>query len=348
MAQRPIFIPNYQQSPFFKEINIEFEWYPGFSTTQAQKSVKSLHEAAKKIKGISPILEISSKSPEQLGIQLSAFNLSLNVKGKTLSVECAYQGSKVFKGGGPYHDLYFKSSREAKKDPRLKNSGEFKGYNFFGQDFPSKPVTVFYDWLYLKALYQNLELANELINYKGFTDIAFNPSKSLNCQARAAALFLSLNYQENIERVLEDKDYYFSLVSSRQEVSINRNYSSSSNERKELNLSQLDLPLTGGIMPENTKHESNNIAFQVKSDREVSQPLYKQELQYSSENSSIYEVVLPLIIKKLRKSNKPEDYRELAKSLEVEEKQMKIWLEKAAKEEKVIKKKEKPATYAVI
>lgn len=31
-----------------------------------------------------------------------------------------------------------------------------------------------------------------LLEYDGFTDIEFNPQKSLNCQAKAAALYVSL------------------------------------------------------------------------------------------------------------------------------------------------------------
>jgi hypothetical protein len=53
-----------------------FEWHPGFSKSQAQKSIASLHCAAAEA-GIAPVLEISSKSPDPLGVSLSAFNLLL-------------------------------------------------------------------------------------------------------------------------------------------------------------------------------------------------------------------------------------------------------------------------------
>lgn len=95
-------------------------------------------------KGISPILEISSKSHDSLGISLSAFNLTLEFEGnQPMSVECAYQGSKVFEKGGPYTDLYYASSREAKTDERLKNSGNIIAFSFFGQEFSSQPTTAF-------------------------------------------------------------------------------------------------------------------------------------------------------------------------------------------------------------
>lgn len=214
MARRPIFIPKPESFPFVVEIDIDFEWYPGFAKSQAQKSIQSLHNSAAQ-KGISPVLEISSKSSNPLGIALSAFNLHLKLDtGKIISVECAFQGSKVFKDGGPYNDLYDKSSRDAKTDRRLKSSGELTAFSLMGEQFPNKPVTAFYDWLYLKALFNNQELAVRLFSYNGFSDIAFNPDKSINCQARSAALFVGMSKDNNIdlERIIKDKNYYLELV----------------------------------------------------------------------------------------------------------------------------------------
>ena len=201
MARRPIFIPD-SSSPYVEERNIEFQWYPGFAKSQAQKSIKSLHQAT----DISPILEISGKSAKRLGVSLSAFNLSILIENDRMSVECAYQGSKVFENGGPYKDLYFRSSREAKTDPRLRNSGELIAFKFCGEVFPIKPQTGFYNWLYIKALGQNQNLARELKNFRGFSDIAFNPKRSINCQARAAAIFVSLSQhqQQLLEQIKND------------------------------------------------------------------------------------------------------------------------------------------------
>ncbi len=213
MAKRPIFVPNLKGFPFVKESLLEFEWHPGFAKVQAQKSIASLHEAAAEAK-IAPILEISSKSNQQVGVFLSAFNLKMIKNERSLSVECAYQGSKVFANGGPFSDLYDVSSKEAKTDERLRTSGDFMGYEFFGENFLINPVTAFYDWLYLTALSQNPSLANKLFDFKGFSDIAFNPKKSFNCQARAAALFVSLCHNDEIDRVVEDKNYYIDLITN--------------------------------------------------------------------------------------------------------------------------------------
>lgn len=204
MARRPIFIPD-SSYPYVKEKDIEFQWYPGFAKSQAQKSIKSLHQATER-SGISPILEISGKSAEPLGVSLSAFNLSILIENDRMSVECAYQGSKEFEKGGPYKELYFRSSREAKTDPRLRNSGELIAFKFCGEDFPIQPQTGFYNWLYIQALGQNQNLARELENFQGFSDIAFNPKRSINCQARAAAIFVSLSQhqQQLLEQILKN------------------------------------------------------------------------------------------------------------------------------------------------
>lgn len=201
MARRPIFIPD-SSPPYVEEKNIEFQWYPGFAKSQAQKSIKSLHERS----GISPILEISGKSADRLGVSLSAFNLSICIENGRMPVECAYQGSKEFKNGGPYTDLYSRSSREAKTDPRLRNSGELIAFKFCGENFPIQPQTGFYNWLYIQALGQNQNLARKLKNFQGFSDIAFNPKRSINCQARAAAIFVSLSrhQQQLLEQILKN------------------------------------------------------------------------------------------------------------------------------------------------
>ncbi len=162
------------------------------------KSIHALHESAAH-QGLSPLLEISSKSPDLLGQSLSALSLTLEHHGKCMSVESAFQGSKVFEEGGPHHDLYDFSGRDARAYPRLRDSGRVIGFRYFELDLPTKPLTAFYDWLYLQALQQNPQLSQPLRGYHGFTDIAFNPAKSLNCQARAAALFAAMPQKTPVE-----------------------------------------------------------------------------------------------------------------------------------------------------
>jgi len=211
MAVRPVFRP-IEHHPFVIEMDISFKWYPGFSVSQTQKSIFSLHHAIKK-QGVDPVLEISSKSSQSLGFQLSAFNLVFEtLDGKKMSVECAFQGSKVFENGGPYRELYQVSSRKAKKDERLQTSGKLTGFLFMDEEFPTNPKTAFYDWLYLLALKQNQVLSSQLPSFQGFTDIVFNPKKSFNCQARSAALFVALSKKGLIEKVDWEKSDYLSII----------------------------------------------------------------------------------------------------------------------------------------
>ncbi len=109
MAQRPVYIPTGEKSLYVKTELIDFTWFPGMSVSQKQKSIDSLHDAAINcLPNVNKVLEISSKSRDNLGIALSAFNLSFTTlkQQRTLTIECAFQGSKVFQHGGPYTDMF--------------------------------------------------------------------------------------------------------------------------------------------------------------------------------------------------------------------------------------------------
>ena len=214
MANRPIFIPIIDPDRFVNVVDVEFEWYPGFSVVQKQKSISSLHKSASE-RGFNSILEISSKSPDELGVKLSAFNLQLEtLSGQKVSVEAAYQGGKKFEEGGPYIDMYSLSGREIKKDERLTSSGELIGFKFNNLKWELEPKTAFYNWLYITALMENPELSEPLLGFDGFSDIEFNPKKSINCQARAAALYVSLKKQSLLSKAISSRENYLDIVGS--------------------------------------------------------------------------------------------------------------------------------------
>ena len=212
MAIRPVFIPLGAGRSFVEELSVEFTWHAGMSASQKRKNVDALHLAYEKEYPGQKLLEISSYSREAVGVSLSAFNLSLELGGIKGTVETFFQGSKVFFTGGPYQDLYLRTSLEAKKDPRLKEGGRLKGFLLFKEDWPLEPKNLFYDWLYLNALAQNEALSASLPGFEGFTDIAFNPKKSVNCQARSAALFLSLYYRDQLKTALSGKEEYLKIL----------------------------------------------------------------------------------------------------------------------------------------
>ncbi len=204
---------------FFEEKTIEFKFYNGFSVTQKSKSIKSLHDSAKE-QGYENILEVSTKSDSKIGWELSAFNLLIDFNSdQQISVECAFQGSKVFERNIQFKDLYDVKSVEAKKDKRLKESGNIIGFEFEGQWWNNEPKTAFYDWIYINALYQNRkDLVEELCQYNTFSDIEFNPQKSINCQARTCAILVSLVKQDLIEEVLSSTEKFIDLIYKKQSI----------------------------------------------------------------------------------------------------------------------------------
>lgn len=212
LAKRPVFIVS-DTKPYNIEESVDFTFYSGFAEIQKKKSIKSLHESFLNKHPNRTILEISSKSEEELGVQLSAFNLMIETKTeKRYSVECAFQASKVFENGGPYKDLLYMTSKEAKNDPRLKNSGKLVNFYCGNKIFSLIPTTYFYNWLYINTLHMYPHLTDKLIKYDAFTDIVFNPDKSINCQARAAAVYVSLKRQGLLEQALKDKDSFLDVV----------------------------------------------------------------------------------------------------------------------------------------
>jgi len=212
MAKRPIFIST-NNSTFFEEKTIEFKFYNGFSVTQKAKSIQSLHESAKEL-GYLNILEVSTKSDSKIGWELSAFNLMIDFNGdESISVECAFQGSKIFEGNKQFKDLYHVQSVQAKKDKRIRESGYIIGFEFEGEYWDNEPKTAFYDWIYINALYQNRkDLVEELCEYNIFSDIEFNPQKSINCQARTCAILVSLVKQDLIDDALSSKEKFIELI----------------------------------------------------------------------------------------------------------------------------------------
>jgi len=208
MAMRPVFVPGKRKNEADVYMT-EFQWNSGLSVSQKRKNINALHDAHRRRFPESKVLEISSKSENPLGVALSAFNLKMAVPGleQRVPLECVFQGGKVFSAGGPYTDLYNGTARDAKRDPRLRSSGMIKGFWFDGKSFPLVPRTAFYNWLYVNALMENPQLAGELIQYDGFTDIEFNPDKSMNCQAEAAALYVTLARKNLLEQCSAFEDF---------------------------------------------------------------------------------------------------------------------------------------------
>lgn len=213
MASRPIFITTNNHKELYKEVIVDFKFYNGFAPSQKSKSIQSLHEQSKQL-GYERILEVSTKSDNKLGWQLSAFNLMVDFKdNQKISLECAFQGSKVFEGNVQYDELYHVESIQAKKDERVRSSGSIIGFNFEDVFWENTPKTAFYDYLYILTLYSNhKDIIEELCHFDAFSDIEFNPKKSINCQARTCAILVSLVKLNLLEKAIASKDDFINIV----------------------------------------------------------------------------------------------------------------------------------------
>ena len=211
MARRPVFVPD-SDKPYVSEVSLNFEYFPGSSIQQKQRSIASLHASYVARFPSSRVLEVSSKSERDIGVQLSAFNLMIEHPGRgNYSVECAFQASKVFLHGGPFVDLFNASSRAAKTDRRLRESGELVAFRYCEHEFPLEPKTYFYDWLYASALCRDDKLVERVMMFDAFTDIEHNPERSINCQARSVAKVVGLARAGLLEDAMQSPRAFLEL-----------------------------------------------------------------------------------------------------------------------------------------
>lgn len=189
--------------------DFEFAWSGGFAITQKQKNVKALHQSIYKSKN-EKALEVSSKSEIITGKEIGAFSLHLG----GIPLENIFQASKKYENGGPYTDLLNVSPKEAKRDERHHNSGSLVSFVRNGEIWSLEPKTAFYDYIYISALIENFGYDLDLSEYQWFTDIEFNPRKSINCQARSAAIY----------KVLQKSDLFDSLNSMESWICFHKKY----------------------------------------------------------------------------------------------------------------------------
>lgn len=213
MANRPVFIA-WDKKPYVRKADVTFTFHSGFAAVQKQKNIEEIHAAFKRMYSSERVLEISSKSTVPEGVRLSAFNLKKYVpsKDRRIAIENIFQAGKVFSEGGPYTDLLDVPQKQAKRDERLRSSGKIIAFEFEGEKYPTKPETAFYDFLYITAILEDEELCKALLEYSAFTDIEFNPNKSLNCQASAAAKFVGLHKAGLLEEATKSFEAFVELA----------------------------------------------------------------------------------------------------------------------------------------
>ena len=142
-------------------------------------------------------------------MRLSAFRLRLHTTATSepVTVEAAFQSSKLFEGiGNLGHLLTWEDGRAIKAAVGEYRDVPLEGFLFEGTRWELSPTTAFYDYLYLRALCDTFsaepDLRDSLDEFTGFTDIAYNPKKSLSCQARSCALFVALGGLESVQELV--------------------------------------------------------------------------------------------------------------------------------------------------
>ena len=213
MATRPYYRPLGKFVGYKTCDSAPFAWNAGFAFSQKQKNVVALHDAIHRKDPSANVLEISSKSLQPLGVSLSAFNLKLPHGGAECSVESLFQASKVFDGGvGPFPEIYSHDSREVRHFVQEKSAGHaLVAFEMDGVRWPLQPTTAFFYHLYIKALLANPDLAAQVREFNAFTDIEFNPRRQINCQAAAAAFYVSLCNTGRLDEAMSSQESFLKV-----------------------------------------------------------------------------------------------------------------------------------------
>lgn len=211
MAVRPIFLPRAGNGSLVEQVDIQIQWFGGFAVSQKQKNIRELHYQASLI-GIEPILEISTKSLNEVGRRLSAFNLKIDVGGELKTLESVYQSAKVFSDSGQHIELMDMGPFDAKKEVRRLGRGDIIAFEFMGEKFPTEPKNAFYDWLYIRAIAPHEEWIRSNLDYAAYSDIEFTPGRSINCQGRAVAEFHALSMRGHTAKVVENFDTFRKML----------------------------------------------------------------------------------------------------------------------------------------
>ena len=201
---------------FFKYYT--FEFFGGFAISQKRKTISSFHNSIKK-DGIYDILEVSRRNEDELGLKLSAFNLKITINYESYPVECIYQSSKVF-GDLQFKECLLMAPGDAKryiKNKVIDNSLNLTEFKFKDVKFPLNPKSFYYDYLYILALFQNVEIAKKIINYDCFTDIEFNHKKQYASQARACAIYKYLYMNDKLQEFISNPFEFYYLYDNLQE-----------------------------------------------------------------------------------------------------------------------------------
>ncbi len=135
------------------------------------------------------VLEISSRSSQQLGRDLSAMNLRAAGDPRGRTVEAVYQAAKCYGDGGP-DDAHCESGYAAKRrDRERRRAGPLAGFEHEGVRWRTDTGSAFYDRLWARSALagRGEAVVARLQEYDAFSDQFHRPG-AVACQAKAAAI----------------------------------------------------------------------------------------------------------------------------------------------------------------
>ena len=160
-------------------------------------------------------LEISSRSSDRLGRDLSAMNLPAAGDPHGRSVEAVYQAAKCYGDGGPDTRLS-RSGYEAKHhDRERRRQGPLAGFRHEGRQWPPETGSAFYDWLWTRSVLRHCGhgVVERLQRYEGFTDQFHRPG-AVACQAKTAAIVAGMGLSR-ARAAIETPEAWLSHVGGR-------------------------------------------------------------------------------------------------------------------------------------
>ena len=139
-------------------------------------------------------LEISSRSSDRLGRELSAMNLPAAGDPHGRSVEAVYQAAKCYGDGGPDTHVSGSGYEAKRRDRERRRQGPLAGFRHEGRQWPPKTGSAFYDWLWTRSALKHCGdgVIERLQRFDGFTDQFHRPG-ALACQAKAAAILAGMD-----------------------------------------------------------------------------------------------------------------------------------------------------------
>ncbi len=134
-------------------------------------------------------IEISSRSSDRLGRDLSAMNLPAADDMHGRPVEAVYQAAKCYGDGGPDTHVSRSGYEAKRRDRERRQQGPLAGFRHEARQWPPETGSAFYDWLWTRSALRHCGqgVVERLQRYDGFTDQFHRPG-ALACQAKAAAI----------------------------------------------------------------------------------------------------------------------------------------------------------------